>query len=52
MPQADLALIRVWINGWIPETSDQLQVRLLDALRSLFDQPAILQPECRPNSRL
>lgn len=41
-----------WFNGWIAKTSGQLQDRLIEALRSLFDQPAILQSQCRPETHL
>ena len=41
-----------WFNGWIAKTSQDLQDRIIEALRSLFDQPAILQSQCRPKTRL
>ena len=33
-----------WFNGWIAKTPEQLQDRLIEALRSLFDQPDIPSP--------
>ncbi|MBK8092707.1 MAG: IS630 family transposase [Verrucomicrobiaceae bacterium] len=41
-----------WFNGWIAKTSEQLQDRIIESLRSLFDQPSILQSQCRPKTRL
>lgn len=41
-----------WLNGCIAKTSEQLQDRLIEALCSLFDQPVILQSQCRPKKRL
>jgi hypothetical protein len=41
-----------WFNGWIAKTSEELQDRIIAALRSLFDQPFILQSQCRPKTRL
>ncbi|MBK8092067.1 MAG: transposase [Verrucomicrobiaceae bacterium] len=32
-----------WFNGWIAKTSEQLQDRIIESLRSLFDQPSILR---------
>lgn len=36
-----------WFNGWIAKTSEELQDRIIEALRSLFDQPHNLQSQCR-----
>ncbi|MBK8093432.1 MAG: hypothetical protein IPK32_15995 [Verrucomicrobiaceae bacterium] len=41
-----------WFNGCIAKTSAQLQDRIIESLRSLFDQPSILQSQCRPKTRL
>lgn len=41
-----------WFNGWIAKPSDQLQDRLIEALRSLLDHPDILRPKCRPKTFL
>ena len=41
-----------WFNGWIAKTSEELQNRIIEALRALFDQPVILQSQCRPKTRL
>jgi transposase len=41
-----------WFNGWIAKSSDELQERLIEALRSLFNHPNTLQSQCRPKVRL
>ena len=41
-----------WFNCWIARTSEQLQDRLIETLRSLFDQPATHQSQCRPKNHL
>lgn len=41
-----------WFNGWIARSGEELQERIIAALRSMFDQPSILQSQCRPNLRL
>lgn len=41
-----------WFNGWIAKSGQELQERIIEALRSLFDQPSILQSQCRPKLRL
>ena len=41
-----------WFNGWIAKTSEELQDRIIEALRSLFHQPAILKSQCRPKTSL
>lgn len=41
-----------WFNGWIAKNSRQLQDRLMEALRSMIDQPSILQSQCRAKTSL
>ena len=41
-----------WFNGWIARRSQQLQDRIIEPLRSLIDQPSIVQSQCRPKTRL
>jgi hypothetical protein len=43
-----LPMMADWFNGWIAQTSGQLQDRIIEALRFLFDQPSIPQSQCRP----
>jgi transposase len=41
-----------WFNGWIAKNASQLQDRLMEALRSMIDQPSVLQSQCRPKMSL
>jgi hypothetical protein len=42
----------VKLHGWIAQSSEQLQDRIIKSLLSLFDQPSILQSQYRPKTRL
>ncbi|WP_395753183.1 IS630 family transposase [Prosthecobacter sp.] len=41
-----------WFNGWIAKSAQELQERLIASVQSLFEQPAILQSQCRPKTSL
>ncbi len=41
-----------WFNGWIAKSAQQLQERLIEALQSLIQQPALVQSQCRPKTSL
>lgn len=41
-----------WFNGWIAKSQDQLQDRIMEALRACFELPSMLQSQCHPKTSL